>query len=88
MDESRETRSAASIRIRDYLHGYRDDGAPLVAIRFSPLEWATRTRERGSSVKLRHYVFLAIFAVGALYIWHNYSAHGGVGGIKQGIGLG
>jgi hypothetical protein len=38
-------------------------------------------------VKLRHWVFVAVFAVGALYIWHNYSAHGGIGGIKSGIGL-
>lgn len=39
-------------------------------------------------MKLKHWVFLAVFAVGALYIWHNYTAHGGVGGIKSGIGLG
>jgi hypothetical protein len=38
-------------------------------------------------VKLRHWVFLAIFGVGALYIWHNYSAHGGITGLKSGVGL-
>lgn len=38
-------------------------------------------------MKLRHWVFFAIFAVGALYIWHNYSQHGGVTGLKQGVGL-
>jgi hypothetical protein len=38
-------------------------------------------------VKLRHWVFLLVFAVGALYIWHNYSAHGGVSGLKTGVGL-
>lgn len=38
-------------------------------------------------MKLKSLVFLAIFAIGALYIWHNYSQHGGMGGLKQGIGL-
>jgi hypothetical protein len=38
-------------------------------------------------VKLRHIVFMSIFLIGALYVWHNYSAHGGVAGIKSGIGL-
>lgn len=39
-------------------------------------------------MKLKHYVFLAIFAIGALYIWHNYSQHGGTSGIRSGLGLG
>jgi len=39
-------------------------------------------------VKLKHLVFLAIFIVGALYVWHTYSMHGGVAGFKSGIGLG
>ena len=38
-------------------------------------------------MKLKSLVFLAIFAVGALYIWHNYSAHGGIAGLKSGVGL-
>jgi hypothetical protein len=38
-------------------------------------------------VKLRHILFLAVFALGALYIWHNYSAHGGIAGLKSGVGL-
>lgn len=38
-------------------------------------------------MKLRHWLFLSIFAIGALYLWHNYSAHGGIGGIKSGIGI-
>lgn len=36
---------------------------------------------------MRHLVFLLVFAVGALYIWHNYSQHGGVSGLKSGVGL-
>ena len=38
-------------------------------------------------MKLKHWLFLAIFAIGALYIWHNYSQHGGVSGLKTGVGL-
>ena len=38
-------------------------------------------------MKLRHMLFLLIFAIGALYIWHNYTQHGGIGGLRQGIGL-
>lgn len=39
-------------------------------------------------MKLRNLVFLTIFLVGALYVWHTYSQHGGVAGFKQGIGIG
>lgn len=38
-------------------------------------------------MKLRHMLFLLVFAIGALYVWHNYSQHGGIGGLRQGIGL-
>ena len=38
-------------------------------------------------MRMRHWLFLAIFAIGALYIWHNYSQHGGISGLKQGVGL-
>ena len=38
-------------------------------------------------MKLKSLVFLAIFAVGALYLWHNYASHGGVAGLKSGVGL-
>lgn len=38
-------------------------------------------------MKLKSLVFLLVFAVGALYIWHNYSQHGGVAGLKSGVGL-
>jgi hypothetical protein len=30
---------------------------------------------------------MLVFAIGALYVWHNYSQHGGIGGLRQGIGL-
>lgn len=36
---------------------------------------------------MKNIVFLLIFAVGALYLWHNYAQHGGVAGIKSGVGL-
>lgn len=39
-------------------------------------------------MKLKHWVFLALILVGGLFLWHNYSAHGGVAGVKSGIGLG
>jgi hypothetical protein len=39
-------------------------------------------------VKLKHWVFMALFLVGALFVWHNYSQHGGVAGVKSGIGIG
>jgi hypothetical protein len=38
-------------------------------------------------VKLKSLVFFAVFAIGALYLWHNYAAHGGISGIKQGVGI-
>lgn len=39
-------------------------------------------------MKLKHWVFLGLVAIGALYLWHNYSSHGGVAGVKQGLGFG
>ncbi len=39
-------------------------------------------------MKLKHWVFVAIALVGAAFLAHNYMSHGGVSGIKQGIGLG
>lgn len=38
-------------------------------------------------MKLKSLVFLSIFAIGALYLWHNYAQHGGVAGLKSGVGL-
>jgi len=39
-------------------------------------------------MKLRHYLILALIAVGGLYAWHIYSQHGGVSGFKSGLGIG
>jgi hypothetical protein len=39
-------------------------------------------------MKLKHWVFLGLALMGALYLGHNYLSHGGVSGVKQGIGLG
>jgi hypothetical protein len=38
-------------------------------------------------VNIKSIVFFAIFAIGALYLWHNYAAHGGIAGVKQGVGI-
>jgi hypothetical protein len=39
-------------------------------------------------MKLKHWVFIALVVVGGLYLVHNYMSHGGIAGVKQGIGLG
>jgi hypothetical protein len=39
-------------------------------------------------MKLKHWVFFALIVVGALFLWHNYSQHGGIAGVKSGIGIG
>jgi hypothetical protein len=38
-------------------------------------------------VKLKHYLIIALIAVGGLYVWHIYSQHGGVSGFKSGLGV-
>lgn len=38
-------------------------------------------------MKLKHWIFLALLLIGGLYMWHNYSQHGGVSGFKSGLGL-
>lgn len=39
-------------------------------------------------MKMRTMVVLAFAAIGALYLFHNYRSHGGIMGVKQGIGIG
>lgn len=39
-------------------------------------------------MKIWHWLLLILAAVGAVYIWHNYRSHGGVSGVKQGLGFG
>lgn len=45
-------------------------------------------RYANMKMKLRHWVFLALVAIAVLFLWHNYQMHGGVGGVKSGLGLG
>jgi hypothetical protein len=58
-----------------------------MGIHFPRVDRTTRACERRCNVKLKSLVFLAIFAIGALYLWHNYASHGGVAGLKSGVGL-
>jgi len=38
--------------------------------------------------KLWHWVLLILALLGALYLFHNYRSHGGVAGVRQGLGFG
>lgn len=38
-------------------------------------------------MRLKHYLILALIIVGALYVWHIYSQHGGTAGFKTGLGI-
>lgn len=38
-------------------------------------------------MKLKHWVFIALALAGGLYLLHNWQSHGGVAGVKQGLGL-
>lgn len=39
-------------------------------------------------MKLKHWVFFGLVAIGALYLLHNYQGHGGIQGVKTGLGFG
>jgi hypothetical protein len=39
-------------------------------------------------MKLKHWVFIGLALIGVLYIAHNYMSHGGVNGVKSGLGFG
>lgn len=39
-------------------------------------------------MKVIHWLFLILFVIGALFVWHNYQSHGGTNGIRQGLGFG
>lgn len=39
-------------------------------------------------MKLKHWVFLGLGAVGALFLLHLWLSHGGIPGLKQGTGFG
>ena len=47
-----------------------------------------RRRNGRRKVKLKHWVIVGLALVGALYVFHNYTAHGGVNGVKSGFGFG
>lgn len=38
-------------------------------------------------MRSKHYLILALIAIGALYVWHVYSQHGGMSGFKSGLGV-
>ena len=39
-------------------------------------------------MKLKHWFGVALVIIGALFLWHLYQSHGGVGGLKAGLGVG
>jgi hypothetical protein len=39
-------------------------------------------------MKMKHWVFLLFAILGALFVFHVYSQHGGIAGVKSGVGLG
>ena len=39
-------------------------------------------------MKLKHWVIVGLVLVGGLYLFHNYIGHGGVNGVKSGLGFG
>jgi hypothetical protein len=38
-------------------------------------------------MKLKHWVFLGLTAVGVLFVWHIAASHGGLSGFKSGLGI-
>lgn len=38
-------------------------------------------------MKLKHWLLVFFLVVGALYVLHNYQMHGGVSGLKSGLGF-
>jgi hypothetical protein len=39
-------------------------------------------------MKVKHWIILLLVAIGVLFLWHNYQGHGGVSGVKSGLGIG
>lgn len=39
-------------------------------------------------MKVKHWIVLGVLLIGGLFILHNYQSHGGVTGIKSGLGFG
>lgn len=38
-------------------------------------------------MKVWHWLFLILVVVGALYLFHNWQGHGGINGVKSGLGF-
>lgn len=38
-------------------------------------------------MKVKHWIIVILILIGALFLWHNYQSHGGVGGVKTGLGI-
>ncbi len=38
-------------------------------------------------MKVKHWIALTLVLIGGLYVLHNYQAHGGVNGLKSGLGF-
>jgi hypothetical protein len=36
---------------------------------------------------VKHWIFLILVIIAVLFLWHNYSSHGGTAGLKQGLGV-
>lgn len=39
-------------------------------------------------MKAKHWFFVILILVGGLFLFHNYTSHGGTAGVRQGLGLG
>jgi hypothetical protein len=39
-------------------------------------------------MKVKHWIFVILVFVGLLFLWHNYQGHGGLTGVKSGLGVG
>ena len=39
-------------------------------------------------MKVKHWIVLGVLLIGALFILHNFQSHGGVSGVKHGLGFG
>lgn len=85
--EADRPRPANRVRVRANIHGGWNDGTRELAIRLSRMDRPIGPNERWCQVKLKHWLFVAFVIIGVLFLWHNYSQHGGVAGVKSGLGL-
>lgn len=38
-------------------------------------------------MKTKHWVITGFILIGVLFVWHNYQQHGGVSGLRSGLGI-